>query len=535
MSKDKKFLLSEFFEAGGYTSFEESGVRNCIENIFSDTESDQEDLFAEGDSTFWDEPSAKSQRQEREKDVKAMGEGAQGRLRGDEAQPIAEKLEKPSDKQQRSGVGFMTVAERVIGENGLLCHNNQLHYFDGCCYRKLNDKIALEMIFGEMTKEQVENYWVAKNARGIMDYLQNRADIDLQINQVEPSREVVSVRNGNLNLMTGEFFDSTPEIITTYAVQADYLWEDDTEDLETPVWDDFIISAIDGDPEEVLDFMNTILGYLLCPSVAAKKFFVLGTAPDSGKSVIGEFLEILLRAENVSNLPLDEFGSRFSTANLVGKVLNLNMDLPDRPISSTAVSRIKQLTGRDTITVEKKYMNPWEYKNGAKLVFGTNSPIRLTRQNEAFFRRMIVIPFNHSVPEEDQDTELLKKLLREKDKIVTKALRAAIRLYNTDFVFPQLPASEAMLAQWRGAKNDSVERFIQQCCVKTDDQNDFASSERCYQVYEDFCDDFDLRPVDMKMFVQEMKKEFPGKRASFITESGRFQPRGFSNIILLAE
>ena len=273
--------------------------------------------------------------------------------------------------------------------------------------------------------------------------------------------------------------------------------------------------------------------YLLSPSVSAKKFFVFGTAPDSGKSVVGNLLEALLKTENLSFLPLDEFGGRFNLSVLVGKLLNLCMDLPDRAIPATAVSRIKQLTGRDALTVEKKYQHPFEYSNECKLVFGTNSPIRLTAKNEAFFRRMIVVPFTHSVPEEEQDTDLLEKLLLEKDAIVTKALKAAVKLYREDFKFPTLESSERMLKEWTQMGVRSVRVFMEKCCVKTTERSDFVTTETAYQVYIDFCEDHDFKIADIKEFAKMMKEAFPKGRISVTDEFGRMQPRGFHNIKLL--
>jgi putative DNA primase/helicase len=47
----------------------------------------------------------------------------------------------------------------------------------------------------------------------------------------------------------------------------------------------------------------------------------------------------------------------------------------------------------------------------AKLIFNCNELPKDVEQTEAYFRRFLIIPFNVTIPEHEQDKELAKKII----------------------------------------------------------------------------------------------------------------------------
>ena len=183
----------------------------------------------------------------------------------------------------------------------------------------------------------------------------------------------VLFENGMFNICTGVCeMHTPPERFCIYKVHANYTWYKS----ETPVFDRFLDDITEGH-KDIKVLILTFLGYCLIPDLDAKCFFVLGTAPNSGKSILIKLLERLIGEEVVSNSTLHGLDRQFGMANLIGKVLNTFGDLPGGMLKEKAVSCIKALTGDDKVPIEKKYKDEFSYQNMAKFVFATNKPIQI--------------------------------------------------------------------------------------------------------------------------------------------------------------
>jgi len=437
-------------------------------------------------------------------------------------------------KKQKNivGYGFSEVENRVIENNHIFCHNGDLYYFNDRCYSKLNDKVLLAKITKEMSIEQRNDFNFRRNRSNIMAAIKENDAIDLQINKIKPTKSIITFRNGNLNVETGEFYGHSSDELTVYEVNANYL--ENVNYLPTPTWNDYVTSAVKGSPKEVMRFINTILGYLLIPGAPAKKFFVFGTAPDSGKSVFGDFLTFLLGDENVSGVELHEFQRNFMFSGIAGMVANVAMDLPDEPVPKKAASRLKSTSGHDKIQMEKKYQDSFKLGIETKFVFGANAPIRLVKYDKAFYNRMVVVPFMNSVPEEEQNWNLLDDLKAERDYIVTKAMRAVMKLRRNNYVFPTIEASTKLHHEWSRSETDiiadTINEFAKDCCLKTDDPSDFITVDELFDNYLDFCMVHNYKAVQRTLFPQLMGKFFPKKRGNYTQDGARNQPRGFNFI-----
>jgi len=118
--------------------------------------------------------------------------------------------------------------------------------------------------------------------------------------------------------------------------------------------------------------------------------------------------ELLLGKENVSNVAWQALSDRFKTAELFGKWANICAELPTKGIEDNGI--FKALVGEDYLTVEKKNKNPFSFQPYARLLFSCNSiPKNYGDKSEGFYRRLIIVRFNHSVPEDKRDPELLEK------------------------------------------------------------------------------------------------------------------------------
>ena len=118
----------------------------------------------------------------------------------------------------------------------------------------------------------------------------------------------------------------------------------------------------------------------------------------------------------MSNVSWQALNERFKTAELFGKLANIFADLPTKNIDDNGI--FKALVGEDYLTVEKKNRDPVSFQSNARLLFSCNSiPKNYGDRSDGFYRRLIIIRFNHAVPQEKKDPNLLDKFRVEADGI----------------------------------------------------------------------------------------------------------------------
>lgn len=142
-----------------------------------------------------------------------------------------------------------------------------------------------------------------------------------------------------------------------------------------------------------------IIGYTLYPKYDLHKAVMLLGEGANGKSTFLGLLRRILGRENISSVSLQKLTSekdRFSAAELHGKLANIYADLPKMHIKYTG--KFKILTGEDVITADRKYRDPIEFINYAKLIFSANELPPVDDQTLAFWRRWLVIEFPNKFP-----------------------------------------------------------------------------------------------------------------------------------------
>lgn len=144
------------------------------------------------------------------------------------------------------------------------------------------------------------------------------------------------------------------------------------------------------------------------------------------------------------------------------------------------------LTGGDAMNINIKFEDEVPYRNRAKLIFASNFPINLIEPDDAFWNRLIYLPFTKSIPKAQQDRELAEKFQKEKNAIVSKALFYAKQLVLSDFQFPTTLQIERKMQEWQGRSCATIENFITDCCICSEEIKG-ESAYTLYRAYENYC------------------------------------------------
>lgn len=284
----------------------------------------------------------------------------------------------------------------------------------------------------------------------------------------------------------------------TYDIQQDRFYPHDPEDGffsalkltsgdlmdpgEGQIFENFLSSVSGGDPEVRQQVLELVA--LACTGYPIKAFFVLVGPSGTGKSQLGRFLVELLGHENAAAIGgVHELGSRFALAGMEDIQLAACMDLPDATLPAAAIGTLKTAVSDDAKKLEAKYRNPRTIYHGPLWLFASNHPLRLPNieQEEAFLSRMVLVPFSHAAPPDQQIPQLYRRLLEEAPYIVAQSIPAYRRLMQNNFT-PTRAAVPPEYSPGEGiASLAAVEQFLQKFC--TSDPESSVSTEKLFQAY----------------------------------------------------
>jgi putative DNA primase/helicase len=262
-------------------------------------------------------------------------------------------------------------------------------------------------------------------------------------------------------------------------------------------------------PESELPLIQEIFGYLLIPVNKAQKSFVFVGAANAGKSTLLSIAqEILLGSENVSNIPWQGLSDRFNKAELFGKLANIFADLPSKAIDDGGL--FKSITGEDSITAERKNKDPFSFRPHARLLFSCNDiPKNYSDRSDGFYRRLLIIRFDQSVPPERRDPNLRERIAVERDGILRWALEGLQRLMGNSYQFSETVRTRHEIQKYKVESNSAL-MFLDECCVVEDGAE--CIREELFERYRDYCTQNGLKSLSQTNFNRDVEASDTGIR-----------------------
>ncbi len=382
--------------------------------------------------------------------------------------------------------------EHIPFENGMFFYKK---------LEKINSRKLLFKLYPDCKRK-----WSNLTKTQIYDFLYDDDELD-EYSSLDISlkySDFVALENGIFQISKGRLLDSSSGIepICLTGLSARFITDGY---LETPVFDRFVSQISDGDPEvenRFLDFM----ALTLAPEQKLKKFYVLGTAPDSGKSTILDFIGSLYPQGCVGRMPLHKFEKDFSVGSLVEYNLNISADLEEEPLSAGVVGVIKNITGERQMQSERKRQQSEPRNCCCRLIIATNIPVIAAKFDLAFYNRMEVVPFEISISLDERDPHLLEKLSAERDGIVTKLLLRLRSMKGRNFELSPCHLAEQMKNEWMCAEQDHMENFIDEHCEVTNSLDDYIIISEFYQAYTNYAEACGEYPGSKRRLIKKAKE-----------------------------
>lgn len=348
-------------------------------------------------------------------------------------------------------------------------------------------------------------------------------------NDFDKARGVFNVGNGILRLRDGTLHPHNRTRLITRLAGTSY-----DPKASAPVWQAFLDSVTGGDTQ-LQHYLQCMVGYMLTGSTREQCIFFLFGDGSNGKSTFLDVLADLMgtyamnaQSETITARRQSD-SPRADIARLKGARLVTISECPADVWLDEAI--VKQLTGGDTVTARYLYGREFEFKPEFKLIMATNYKPRIRGTDSGIWRRIRLVPFTQTIPEDKQDLQLPEKLQAELPGILNWALVGLHQWMQASAGgkrrgLPRCAAVDNATAEYRG-EQDRLKQFLEDCTEPAPGYT--VQAGILYQVYRRWCEENGERyPLTGNKFGREVAKvmQRTKTRANFAYQDVRLTDEG---------
>ena len=277
-------------------------------------------------------------------------------------------------------------------------------------------------------------------------------------------------------------------------------------DATCPRFEKFLLETFNGNLA-LIGYVNRLAGYYCTGLTIEQKWWMFVGLTASGKSTLVRILHGMLGPYAMA-LPEGYFllsnreNKDFITANLPGVRLATCVETNDgRKLN---VARIKMLTGEDPISAELKYQNPFTFRPRCKLILTTNYRPRIPAGDDAIWRRLKVVPFTRTVPEDQWIKGLADELIaQEVTGIMNWALQGC-RAWQVGGLQEPHEVTDAV-AEYR-SDEDSVSDCLKECFDRYDNPETKTPRKEVLTIFNKWAQDNHYPPLNGKKLGIELSR-----------------------------
>jgi putative DNA primase/helicase len=346
---------------------------------------------------------------------------------------------------------------------------------------------------GEDEQKAITKWALASQNESRINAMLSQARPYLAVGMEELDRDpwLVCCQNGTLDLRTGRLKDHDPTDRITKIVPVPY----DPGAL-SPRFKQFLKEALVDDA--LIQFVKRYSGYTLTGITRERLLAILYGFGKNGKTTLVELLHEVLgdyaRNTDVETLLIKKYqgvgndvaalkGARFVSAAEVEKGRRL------------AESKVKQLTGRDTVTARFLFGENFDFKPEFKLWLSTNNKPVIQGTDDAIWDRIRLIPFTQRFEGSKADPKLPDKLRSELTGVFAWMVEGCLEWQEHGLEEPKTVADATK--QYR-EEMDTLAAFFEDRCVIREGL--LTPASRLYKQYQMWCDDAGENAETQKMF-----------------------------------
>jgi P4 family phage/plasmid primase-like protien len=272
--------------------------------------------------------------------------------------------------------------------------------------------------------------------------------------------------------------------------------------MPTPMWEAFLKEIIEDDDR--INYLQELFGACL---FGDSRFHVLpvfvGTGAN-GKSTILDVISGILNdysATMPENFLLDTTGNAHPTDIARLRGVRLAVASETRPDGKFNESRVKMLTGGDTLSARFMGQNFFDFKPTHTLFMAVNHLPEVKSGGDGFWRRLRKIDFRRTIPAEKRKENFAQLLVDEEGPgILQWMVDGAVRLTNQGFSEPD---SVKMATQSYRHEEDHIAKFLDEKTIVADTAS--VTKVAMYNSYRDWCSENGEKPVTQNNLSREVR------------------------------
>lgn len=338
------------------------------------------------------------------------------------------------------------------------------------------------------TKE-AEGFTMTKRINYLMTELKAVPSVYTDPAAFDSQPDLLSFRNGTLDLRTGELRPHSPSDLLTTCLDIEY-----DPDATAPRWERFLEEIFPGEPD-LPGYVQRLIGYGITGHASEQAFAVLWGKGANGKTVFTDTLSYVFDAVSRTT-PFNTFEDKASGGipNDIAALRDSRLVMASegengRPMSEAVLKRV---TGNEKIAARFLRQEFFEFQPQFLLLLATNHKPKFKGQDEGLWRRVKMIPFQRYFAPDERDHGLALRLRREAAGIAAWAVRGAIEWYRNGLQDPDVVRRAT--SEYKEASN-VLAGFLPGVLVP--DNSSQLKGAEIYSAYRDWCEAEGLQQKDV--------------------------------------
>ena len=318
----------------------------------------------------------------------------------------------------------------------------------------------------------------AERIRAIVDLAKTEPEISIREELLDRDSWLFNCQNGTIDLSTGKLLKHKKTDYITKLSPVEYARK-----ATAPRWQAFLEDVFAGD-KALIGFIRRAVGYTLTGDIREHALFFCFGQGRNGKSTFLETLRELMadysvQADFATFQSTRNEGPRHDLARMRGsRMVSAIEARGDRSFDETV---LKQMTGGDTVTARNLYESSFEFKPQFKLWLAANHLPLVREQTEAFWSRILMIPFTVIIPPHKRKKNLGRQLAKELPGILNWALEGCDEWRRNGLMAPD--TVRKAIDDYKEEYDVLSEYFKERCRI---DDSEWTPRSALYQSFADW-------------------------------------------------
>jgi putative DNA primase/helicase len=392
-------------------------------------------------------------------------------------------------------------------------HRNDLRYvaawnkwyeWRAGCWQEEKTLHVFDLIRKTCRARRVEKASMSRMVGAVHNLIRSDRRMAATIEQWDADPMLLNTPAGVVDLRTGVIRNYDPNLYMTMITAVGITAVDPRDDYRCPIWLAFL-KRITNDDAELIAYLQRVAGYCLTGDTGEQAMFFGYGVGANGKGVflqtIGRILGDYCKTaaiETFTESKTDRHPTELARLHSARLVTATETESE----RNWAESRIKMLTGGDTVTAHFMRQDDFEYVPRFKLFFTGNHKPGLRSVGEAMQRRVNMIPFAVIIPKGERDPHFADTLKKEWPDILQWMIDGCLDWQERGSLAPPEAVTKETEAYF--AEQDSLTQWIEERCERN--PNAWTKTTALFGSWKDWAEKAGVRYGNIKSFGEALEK-----------------------------